>query len=232
MATRYGHPGLCRIGAVIPLLLISLISDRAWAGEPPSPEETARFESEWEKIRENYERELRAFEKRIMTIDAQEREFSADPQARAAKITKDRADEVEAYLKRGGRGEALTKAAAEVARQATTSVEMSASDAYVDSIASEWRDGAERTKLQEARTALRKNIELINSYLAVMTEAVEGTSTHVPQSGVIEKATETDAALKEVREWLTARWERERAGLEREREQRAREAGERARGRP
>jgi hypothetical protein len=228
----YHHRSGRRWIGVLPFILISLLADQARSGgPPPTSEEAARFQSEWEQVRDDYERELQALEKRIIALDAQAPSFSADPEVRAEQITQERIDALEAYLQRSGRGEALARAAVDGDRPATTSVETSASGAYVDSIVNEWRE-AERTKLQEARSALRRNLELVESHLAAMTEAVEAGSTLVPQSGVLEKAAEIEAAVQEARQWLTARYERERAAHEREREQRAREAAERARGRP
>jgi hypothetical protein len=218
---------------VLPLLLMSLLlSDQARAGCPPTSEEVARLQREWEKVREDYERELRVLEKRIMALDAQAPASSADPQARAEQITRDRSDALEAYLQRSGRGEALARVAADADRAATAAIEISTSGAYVDSIVDEWREGADRAKLEEARSTLRQNLDLLNSSLAAMTEAIAARSSLVSQSGVLEKAAEIEAAVQEARERLTARYERERAAHEREREQRARDAAERARGRP
>jgi hypothetical protein len=217
---------------VLSLLLLSLLPDQARAGGRPTPEAAARIQSEWDKVREDYERELRVLEKRIQALEAQARTLAANPQARAEQITRDRADALEAYLQRSGREEALARAAADEDRSATTEIEISASRTYVDSIVDEWRDGAERAELQEARTTLQQNLERLNASLTALTEAVEARSDLVVQSGLLDKTAEIEAAVKEARDWLTARYERERAAHEREREHRARDAAERARGRP
>jgi len=113
---------------------------------------------------------------------------------------------------------------------ARTLVELyKAQDEYLAIVTSEWAERAERKNLQEASTALQRNIEVIDSHLAKVTEAARAASTLVRQSGVLEKAVRSEAAAREAGERLSARWERDRAALTREREQREREAGERAR---
>jgi len=102
-------------------------------------------------------------------------------------------------------------------------------EGYVDRVTREWRDGAERTKLQEASSRLQRNIERINSSLRMATEAAEAMSTGIRQAGLLEKAAHLETTAKEAGARLAARWERERAVREREREQRERDAGERAR---
>jgi hypothetical protein len=102
-------------------------------------------------------------------------------------------------------------------------------EGYVDRATGEWRDGAERRKLQEAISLLQRNTERIKSSLRMATEAAEAMSTRVRQSGVLEKVEQLEASAKEAGARLAARWERERAARERERGQREREAGERAR---
>ena len=101
---------------------------------------------------------------------------------------------------------------------------------YVDRAAREWRDGAERKKLQEASSLLQRNIERISSSLRMATEAADAMSTRIRQSELLEKAAHLETTAKEAGARLAARWERERAAREREREQRERDAGERARG--
>jgi len=103
-------------------------------------------------------------------------------------------------------------------------------EGYVDRAAREWRDGAERKKLQEASSLLQRNIERISSSLTMATEAAEAMSTRIRQSELLEKAAHLETTAKEAGARLAARWELERAAREREREQRERDAGERARG--
>ncbi len=98
---------------------------------------------------------------------------------------------------------------------------------YVDRATREWRDGAERKKLQEASSLLQRNIERINSSLTMATEAAEAMSTRIRQSD--EKTAHLETTATEAGARLAARWERERVAREREREQRERDAGERAR---
>ena len=100
---------------------------------------------------------------------------------------------------------------------------------YVARATREWRDGAERKKLEEASSLLQRNIERINSSLTMATEAAEAMSTRIRQSELLEKAAHLETTAKEAGARLAARWERERAAREREREQRERDAGERAR---
>ena len=100
---------------------------------------------------------------------------------------------------------------------------------YVDRATREWRDGAERKKLQEASSLLQRNIERINSSLRMATEAAEAMSTRIQQSELLEKAAHLETTAKEAGARLAARWERERAARERERAQQERDAGERAR---
>jgi hypothetical protein len=66
--------------------------------------------------------------------------------------------------------------------------------------------------------------------LALAIEALGATAARVPESGVLEKLARIETAVSEVRERLSARWQREHAAREREREQREREAAARARG--
>ncbi len=100
---------------------------------------------------------------------------------------------------------------------------------YVDRATSEWRDGPERRKLQEAMSLLQRNTERSNSSFTKATEAAQTISTRIPQSGVLEKMAQLETAAKDAGARLAARWELERGAREREREQREREAGERAR---
>jgi hypothetical protein len=100
---------------------------------------------------------------------------------------------------------------------------------YVARATREWRDGAERKKLQEASSLLQRNMERVNSSLTMATEAAEAMSTRIRQSELLEKAAHLETTAKEAGARLASRWERERAAREREREQRERDAGERAR---
>jgi hypothetical protein len=102
-------------------------------------------------------------------------------------------------------------------------------DAYVERATREWRDGAERKKLQEATGLLQTNTDGTNSSLRTATEAAESLSARIRQSGVLERMAQLETAVKEAGERLAGRWELERAAQAREREQREREAGERAR---
>ena len=122
---------------------------------------------------------------------------------------------------RGGAG----KRFAEMAEKASTDPRALAElyrmqERYVDRAAREWRDGAERKKLQEASSLLQRNTEHINSSLTMATGVAETMSTRIRQSGVLEKMARLEAAAKEAEARLAARWERERAAREREREQR------------
>lgn len=130
----------------------------------------------------------------------------------------------------GGTGKRL----ADMAEKASTDGQALAElyrmqEGYVDRASREWRHGAQRKKLQEARSLLQRNTERINSSLTMAIEAAGAMSTRVQESGVLEKVTQLETAANEAGARLSARWERERAAREREREQREREAGERAR---
>ena len=102
-------------------------------------------------------------------------------------------------------------------------------DEYVDHATGEWRDGADRKKLQEAIGLLQMNTDRINSSLRMATEAAEALSTRIRRSGVLERMAQLETAAKEAGARLAGRWELEQAARAREREQREREAGERAR---
>jgi hypothetical protein len=102
-------------------------------------------------------------------------------------------------------------------------------DEYVDRATDEWRDGAERKKLQEAIGLLQRNTDQINSSLRMATEAAEALSMRIRRSGVLERMAQLETATKEAGARLAGRWELEQAARAREREQREREAGERAR---
>jgi hypothetical protein len=225
------HIGAGCLMTLMTVLLLSLTSLPGAAQRPPNPDDKPKIGSDWEKVRQNYERALRAHREQIGAIEAKERRLS-DPQKRAEKITNDAVTEAKAYLKGAGKGKGLAHTAEKAASQVSTLAVLDRAQAeYLDSVGAEWGErGAERKKLQEASAALEKNIDLIRSDLAVVTETAEAISTRVRQSGVLEKAVQGEAAAKEVGERLSARWERERAALEREREQREREAGERTRG--
>jgi hypothetical protein len=222
------------LGTMMTVLLLSLASIPGAAGWPLSPEEDARVRSEWEKVRQTYEREIRGSQKRIAEIDAQERGFSADPERRAEKITRDAVARIKASLKGGGQGREWARTADQAVSQAKTVAETyTAPRELLDIVRGEWgKEGGGQKKLQEAITALQKNIGLTDSYVAIATQAAGAMSARVRESGVLEKATQSVAAAKEAGERLRARWERERAALAREREQREREASQRARGRP
>jgi hypothetical protein len=102
-------------------------------------------------------------------------------------------------------------------------------DEYVDRAAREWRDGAERKKLQDATGLLQTNTDRINASLRMVTEAAESLSARMGRSGLLERMALLETALKDAEARLAARWELERVAQAREREQREREAGERAR---
>jgi hypothetical protein len=231
---HHGPAGQRCLSAMTAFLLMSVISNPGPAPWSASSAEQARFGVEWERVRGKYERALRENDQRLAAIDARERGFSADRERRADKITRDGVATVRAHLPGGiqGKGKELMLAAERAGSQANTLVDIhTAQDEYLDTVMREWGDGAERHKLRDAQATLVKNIELANSYVAAATEAA-AMSTRVLRSGVLEKATQTEAAAKETLERLGARWERERAARERERVQREREAGERARVRP
>jgi hypothetical protein len=211
------------------VVVLSLLPTAGSAGSPSTPEETARLKSEWEQVRENQERTIRDNAKRIAGILAKEGGASTDEEQRAEKITQERVAGINAGLKDGGKGKQLAQAAEKAGSEAVALVELyKAQDEYLGIVTRGWAE--DRQKFQEANTTLQKNLLLINSHLAKATEAALAASGRVHESGVLEKAAQSEAAAREIRELLTARWERERAALEREREQRQRETGERARG--
>jgi hypothetical protein len=171
----------------------------------------AALPGEWEKMRENYDNTLRAYEKRIGEIEAKERGVPADREQRAERITRDRVAGIRASLKESGKGKSLAE-----------------QTGYLDIVMSEWGpEGAERKKLREAMAMLQKNRERTSANLA---RAAAATTMHVEASDVLEKMARIEAAESEAGERLRARWQREQAAREREREQREREAAARARG--
>jgi hypothetical protein len=221
------HPGRC-LGAVIALVVLSLLPTAGSAGSPSTPDEAVRLRSEWEQVRENQERAIRDNAKQIAAILAKEGGASTDEQQRAEKITQERIAGINADLEGGGKGKPLAQTAEKAGNEAAALAELyKAQDEYLGIVTREWAE--DRKKLQEANTALEKNWGLINSHLARATEAALAASRRVQESGVLEKAAQSEAAAREIRELLTARAERERAALEREREQRERETAERAR---
>jgi hypothetical protein len=219
--------------AMMAFLLISLASIPGATGWRPSAEDAARFGSEWEKVRENQAREIRANQRRIAEMEARERGAAGDKRD-PERITRDRVAALGGSVRAAGKGQALTLAAEKVAGKAEAPVELYEAQAlYLDSIRAEWgRGGAERKRLREAHTALQQNFEHIDASLAMVTAAAEAASARVRQSGVLDKAKRTEEAAREAMERLAARWERQRAAQERERLEREREAGERMRGRP
>lgn len=220
----------CRGTLMMAFLMTSLVPVPGSAGPPSSPDQEARLRTEWNNIRENYARTIRSNKKRIADIAAREGGVSSDEETRAAKITQDRVAGIKSSLKDGAKGKSLAQMAEKAASEARTLSQLyKAQDEYLGTVTSEWAGGAERKNLQEANTALQKNLEVIDSHLAKVTEAARAASTLVQQSGVLEKAVRSEAAAREAGERLRARWERDRAALMREREQREREAGERAR---
>ena len=104
-----------------------------------------------------------------------------------------------------------------------------AHEAYVARTLGEWRDGPERTALQEAGRELQRSAERAGAELRAATDATSSVEIRMRHSGVLGKVGRLDAAAKEAGMRLAGRWERERATREREKEQREREAGERAR---
>ena len=188
---------------------------------------------ELERMRESYDRTLRAHQTRIAEIEAKGRGASADPGKRADGITRDRIADIRASLKGGG---GATKRLTELAEKASGDAKAlddlyKGQSEHLDTITSEWESGgAERTKLRDAITALQKNLALAIANLAMAAEAAAAMQMAVQQSGVLEQIARIETTASEARERLSARWERERILREREREQREREAGERARG--
>jgi len=231
---RHMNIGSRCLGTVMAVLVMSLGSVPEAPGWPLSPEEEARAKGEWDTLRDTVDRELRRYVKRIADIEAKGRSTpSANPEARAAKITEGRIAEVRTLLKGQVEGKASARAAEQAVNRAKTPADIdTAHGKYVDSVTRDWADGPERKTLRIAWTALQKNIGLIEASLAAMTEAAGAMSAAVRESGVVEKLTRSEEAVKEAGERLSARWERERAAREREREQREREASERARARP
>jgi hypothetical protein len=185
---------------------------------------------EWEKMRERYDNELRAREKRIAEIEGKERGVPADKETRADAITRERVTGIRAFLKGGSKGKSLADTVEKASSEAMALVDVSREQSEnLDIVTGEWgADGAERKKLRDAMAALQKNLERTNASLAGVAEAAGATTKRVEQSGVPEKLARIEEA-SEAGERLRARWQRERAAWERQREQREREAAERAR---
>jgi hypothetical protein len=215
------HGGTARrcLGTLMACLLLSLIA-------PPDV-----LAGEWEKMRERYDKKLRAHEKLIAEIDAKERGLPADPEKRADKITRDRVTGIREFLKGRGKGKSKADAAGKASGEAMALVDVYREQSEnLDIVTGEWAsDGAERKKVRDAISALQKNLERINANLTGAAEAAGAMTTRVAQSGVLEKLARIEAEASEAGERLRARWQREYAAREREREQREREAAERAR---
>jgi hypothetical protein len=218
---HHGGTGRRWLVALMAFLLLSLIA---------VPDALA---VELERMRESYDRTLRAHQTRIAEIEAKGRGASADPGKRADGITRDRVADIRASLKGGGGAATRLAELAEKASGDTKALDdvYKGQSEHLDIITGEWESGgAERKKLREAITTLQKNLALANTNLAMAAEAAEAMKMVVQQSGVLEQLARIEAVASEARERLSARWERERIVREREREQREREAGERARG--
>jgi len=213
-----------------------LVVSLAWvpgAAAGPPAQEDATFRSEWEKVRDDQEREIRINGGRLAEIVARERRAPAELEARADKITRDRVAGVRANLKRDTQGGALAQLAEQALSQPGAPTEIyRAQEDYLSMARRDWAKDGERKKLLDAHATLQKNLDLVNANLAIANEAARAMSSAMQRSGLIDKAAEAEAAGKEARERLAARFERERAERERERLQREREAGERARTRP
>jgi hypothetical protein len=182
--------------------------------------------AEWEKLRESYESALKTYEKRIGEIESKERGVT-DQERRAEKITRDRVASLRVSLKGGGRAKSLADAAETTSGEARALSDLSREQGeYLDAVTGEWgAEGPERKKLREAMAAAQKNFERANANL---TKAAK-TAADMRVSDVLEKAAGIEAAVKDARERLRARWQLEQAARERETRQREREAAERAR---
>jgi hypothetical protein len=225
------HSQAC-LRAATAYLVISLATTPGATAEAPAAEDAA-FKSEWEKVRDDQEREIRSNGARLADIVARERRAPAELEARADKITRDRVAGLRASVKSDTQGSALVQMAEQALAQPGRPVDVyQAQETYLSNARREWAKDGERKKVQDAQAALQKNLDLASASLAVATEAARAMADAIQRSGVLEKASETDAAAKEARERLAARFERERAERERERVQREREAAERARTRP
>jgi len=209
------------------LSLLLLVPDPGLAGSPSSPEEDASLRKEWEKVRAIQERTIRDNQKRLGEIYG--RAGGPDEEKRAEKATRDRVA-ANASLRDGGKGQVLAQTAETAGRDGGGLAGLySAQHEYLDRAIGEWESGAERKNLQTAISLLQRNLERAAAHLTRASEAADGISTQLGQSGVLDKVTQIETAAKEAGERLSARWELERAARERERQQREREAGERAR---
>jgi hypothetical protein len=223
--------GAC-LRAAAACLLISLAAAPGAIAEAPTAKDAA-FKSEWEKVRDDQDREIRSNGARLAEIIARERRAPVELEARADKITRDRVAGLRSSVKSDTLGSALVQMAEQALVQPGRPVDVyQAQETYLSNARREWAKDGERKKVQDAHAALQKNLDLASASLAAATEAARAMARAIQQSGVLEKTAQTDAASKEVRERLAARFERERAERERERVQREREAAERARTRP
>src|SRR6266536_4782525 len=109
------------------------------AGGSSSPEEVARFRSEWQKVQENIEREIRNNPRPGAEVDEKGRGLTAEQATRAEKITKDAVAVTKGYLKGGGKGQGLAQRAERAASQPQALAEMyKAQDEALDTVSSEW----------------------------------------------------------------------------------------------
>ncbi len=211
---HHGGSGRHGLRIQMPFLLLSLIA---------APDGLA---GEWETMQENYANALRAHARRIGEIEGRERGV-ADQEKRADKITRDRIIGIKGSLKSSGKARGLADSAERAAGGARALIDVSREqDEYLDIVMSDWRaEGPERRILRESMAALPRNLERAKASLARAIEVTEATTMHVPESGLLEKIRQIEAAEKERTRWL-----REQAALERERQQRERGAAERERG--
>src|SRR5262245_59397065 len=140
-ARHHGRNGTPCLGAATASLLILLTSGPGAAG-PPTPE-AASFKSEWDKVREDQEREIRSNRGRLADIVARERREPAELEARADKITRERVAEIRAYVKSDTRGAALAQTAEQALSQRGTLAEIyKAQEAFVSNASRDWaKDG-------------------------------------------------------------------------------------------
>jgi hypothetical protein len=215
--------------AILACLLLLLVPGPGSAGGPSSPGDDARLRGDWEKARADQARIISDNARRIAEIYATEGGVAQNQ--RAEKITRNAIATTRASLRGSSEGQRLAQVAETASRDARALAELYGAQAeYASGAADEWADGAERKKLRQATGLLQANLERIKSHLTLATEAADTLSSRLPQSGVPEKVAQLEAATRDARARLSARWELERAARERDREQREREAAERARG--
>ena len=186
---------------------------------------------EWERLRDSYDKALRAHAKRIAEIEGKDRAAPRDAIARADTLTRGRIAGVRALPKGDTRARNLADATERASRGSGGLEELSRAQAIgVDLELREWGpDGPERKQLRESIAGLQRDLERSKDSLKSAADIALATANTVPESGASGEVARIEAGLKEAGDRIRASWLNQQAAQERERLERERAAAERAR---